>query len=119
MSDISYLDWHRPRHRELALTLDAWAKRSVSQHHGNDVDDECRADGMLWVQDGWLSNAVAGRGSGAAPPGCDTRAICLIRETLARHSGLADFVAMQGLGSVPWLAHRQAESALPDARCTR
>jgi len=30
----------------------------------------------------------------------DTRAICLIRETLARHSGLADFAfAMQGLGS--------------------
>ena len=30
----------------------------------------------------------------------DTRSICLIRETLARHSGLADFAfAMQGLGS--------------------
>jgi alkylation response protein AidB-like acyl-CoA dehydrogenase len=30
----------------------------------------------------------------------DTRAICLIRETLARHNGLADFAfAMQGLGS--------------------
>jgi alkylation response protein AidB-like acyl-CoA dehydrogenase len=30
----------------------------------------------------------------------DTRAICLLRETLARHSGLADFAfAMQGLGS--------------------
>jgi alkylation response protein AidB-like acyl-CoA dehydrogenase len=32
--------------------------------------------------------------------GIDTRAICLIRETLARHNGLADFAfAMQGLGS--------------------
>jgi len=30
----------------------------------------------------------------------DTRAICLLRETLARHNGLADFAfAMQGLGS--------------------
>jgi alkylation response protein AidB-like acyl-CoA dehydrogenase len=30
----------------------------------------------------------------------DTRSICIIRETLARHSGLADFAfAMQGLGS--------------------
>jgi alkylation response protein AidB-like acyl-CoA dehydrogenase len=30
----------------------------------------------------------------------DTRAVCLLRETLARHSGLADFAfAMQGLGS--------------------
>jgi hypothetical protein len=52
-----------------------------------------------------------GRGRLAAACGCgtayggageqiDTRAICLIRETLARHSGLADFAfAMQGLGS--------------------
>ena len=32
----------------------------------------------------------------------DVRSLCLIRETLARHSGLADFVfAMQGLGAGP------------------
>ncbi|MGD7299474.1 acyl-CoA dehydrogenase family protein, partial [Ralstonia pseudosolanacearum] len=37
---------------------------------------------------------------GGAGEAIDTRAICLIRETLARHSGLADFAfAMQGLGS--------------------
>jgi alkylation response protein AidB-like acyl-CoA dehydrogenase len=102
MTDTSYLDWpfFEPRHRELALTLDAWAKRSVSQHHGHDVDAECRALVRALGADGWLSNAVGGREWGGATDAIDTRAICLIRETLARHSGLADFAfAMQGLGS--------------------
>ncbi len=37
---------------------------------------------------------------GGAGEVLDTRALCLMRETLARHSGLADFAfAMQGLGS--------------------
>jgi len=37
---------------------------------------------------------------GGALPDLDARAICLIRETLAYHDGLADFAfAMQGLGS--------------------
>ena len=49
---------------------------------------------------GWLRHAVAGRAYGGAPTTIDTRALCLMRETLARHSGLADFAfAMQGLGS--------------------
>jgi acyl-CoA dehydrogenase len=102
MTDTSYLDWpfFEPRHRELALTLDAWAKRSVSQHHGHDVDAECRGLVRALGADGWLSNAVGGREWGGATDAIDTRAICLIRETLARHSGLADFAfAMQGLGS--------------------
>jgi acyl-CoA dehydrogenase len=102
MSDTSYLDWpfFEQRHRELALTLDAWAKRSVSQHHGHDVDAECRALVRALGADGWLSSAVGGREWGGATDAIDTRAICLIRETLARHSGLADFAfAMQGLGS--------------------
>src|SRR3712207_8925819 len=44
---------------------------------------------------GWLRHAIAGDAQAI-----DTRAICLIRETLARHNGLADFAfAMQGLGS--------------------
>jgi alkylation response protein AidB-like acyl-CoA dehydrogenase len=49
---------------------------------------------------GWLRHAVGGTAHGGASEAIDTRAICLIRETLARHSGLADFAfAMQGLGS--------------------
>ena len=102
MSDTSYLDlpFFESHHRELALTLDAWAKRSVSQHHAHDVDAECRALVRALGADGWLSYAVGGREWGGATDAIDTRAICLVRETLARHSGLADFAfAMQGLGS--------------------
>ena len=102
MSDTSYLDlpFFESRHRELALTLDAWAKRSVSQHHAHDVDTECHALVRALGADGWLSYAVGGREWGGATDAIDTRAICLVRETLARHSGLADFAfAMQGLGS--------------------
>lgn len=43
---------------------------------------------------------MAGEVYGGSGEAIDARAVCLIRETLARHSGLADFVfAMQGLGS--------------------
>ncbi|MFY9513576.1 MAG: acyl-CoA dehydrogenase family protein, partial [Rubrivivax sp.] len=49
---------------------------------------------------GWLRHAVGGTTYGGSGEAIDTRAICLVRETLARHSGLADFAfAMQGLGS--------------------
>jgi acyl-CoA dehydrogenase len=49
---------------------------------------------------GWLAYAVGGEAFGGSSEAIDTRAVCLIREILARHSGLADFVfAMQGLGS--------------------
>ena len=52
---------------------------------------------------GWLRYAVAGGPGGAwggALPEVDSRSVCILRETLARHEGLADFAfAMQGLGS--------------------
>jgi acyl-CoA dehydrogenase len=64
------------------------------------VDAQCRALVAALGADGWLRHAVAGTAHGGAADVIDTRAICLIRETLARHSGLADFAfAMQGLGS--------------------
>jgi alkylation response protein AidB-like acyl-CoA dehydrogenase len=94
MADTRYLDWpfFEDRHRELAHELDAWATQHVSQAHGHDVDAECKSLVRKLGQGGWLQHAVGER--------IDTRAICLIRETLARHSGLADFAfAMQGLGS--------------------
>jgi acyl-CoA dehydrogenase len=100
MADTSYLDWPflEQRHRELAHALDAWAMQHVPHAHGKDVDAECRALVKSLGAAGWLRHAVGGP-HGAAPA-IDTRAICLIRETLARHSSLADFAfAMQGLGS--------------------
>ena len=100
--DVSHLDWpfFDERHRSFARELDAWAMALVPQAHGHDVDAECRALVRSLGAGGWLRHAVAGTAHGGAAEVIDTRAICLARETLARHSGLADFAfAMQGLGS--------------------
>ena len=102
MSDTRYLDWpfFEERHRLLARELDAWASEHIAHEHGKDVDAECQALVRALGQGGWLRHAVGGTAFGAAADTIDTRAICLIRETLARHSGLADFAfAMQGLGT--------------------
>ena len=102
MADQNYLKWPflEPRHRELAQTLDAWAAQNIDQQHGHDVDAACRALVRQLGDAGWLKYAIGGTAYGAASEAIDTRAVCLIRETLARHSGLADFAfAMQGLGS--------------------
>jgi acyl-CoA dehydrogenase len=102
MADTAYLDWpfFEPRHRELAHGLEAWAREHVPQTHDPDVDAACRALVRSLGQGGWLRHAVAGIAHGGVAEAIDTRAICLIRETLAHHSGLADFAfAMQGLGS--------------------
>ncbi len=102
MSDTQYLDWpfFEARHKALALELDAWASENISQTHGHDVDAQCQALVRSLGAAGWLKHAIGGTAYGAAGDAIDTRAICLIRETLARHSGLADFAfAMQGLGT--------------------
>ena len=102
MSDTRYLDWpfFEPRHVQMQRELDAWAREHVSQDAHADVDGECRALVAALGDGGWLRHAVAGTAYGGAGETLDTRALCLMRETLARHSGLADFAfAMQGLGS--------------------
>jgi acyl-CoA dehydrogenase len=102
MADMSCLDWpfFEPRHRELAHSLDDWARQHIAHAHGDDVDAECRALVRQLGDGGWLRHAVAGTEHGGAGEAIDTRSICLVRDTLARHSGLADFAfAMQGLGS--------------------
>ncbi|MBS0592319.1 MAG: acyl-CoA dehydrogenase family protein [Proteobacteria bacterium] len=102
MSDTTYLEWpfFEPRHAELQRALDAWAQVHVPQGAHADVDAECRRLVAELGRAGWLRHAVAGQAYGGAGEAIDSRALCLIRETLARHSGLADFAfAMQGLGS--------------------
>jgi acyl-CoA dehydrogenase len=95
--DWPFLDSH---HKELATELEQWAGIHASDAHGDDVDKVCRKLVRKLGAGGWLKYAVGGTAYGAASETIDTRAICLIRETLARHSGLADFAfAMQGLGS--------------------
>ncbi|NHZ61734.1 acyl-CoA dehydrogenase family protein [Massilia genomosp. 1] len=93
MADKTYLDWpfFEPAHGALEQALDAWAGANINATHGRDVDGACRTLVRQLGDGGWLDHAVGA---------IDTRAICLIRETLARHDGLADFAfAMQGLGS--------------------
>jgi len=102
MSDTAYLDWpfFTHHHGDLARTLETWATQHVPHTHGHDVDAECKTLVRKLGASGWLRYAVAGTAYGGGEDRIDTRSICLIRETLARHSGLADFAfAMQGLGS--------------------
>jgi acyl-CoA dehydrogenase len=102
MADTDYLNWPflEGRHRELAQQLDAWATQNISQQHDHDVDAACKGLVKQLGEAGWLKHAIGGTAYGGASEAIDTRAVCLIRETLARHSGLADFAfAMQGLGS--------------------
>jgi alkylation response protein AidB-like acyl-CoA dehydrogenase len=97
MADKAYLEWpfFDGRHADLEAALDEWAAQHVRDVHSPDVDADCRRLVRLLGEGGWLRHAIA-----ADSRAIDTRAICLIRETLARHNGLADFAfAMQGLGS--------------------
>jgi len=100
-----FLDWpfFEPRHRAFANELDAWAGTALGHAHGPDraeVDATCRSLVRSLGEAGWLAHAIAGRQHGGVNDAIDTRSICLARETLARHDGLADFAfAMQGLGS--------------------
>ena len=87
------------------MELDRWAGGNLQDSVAGgrsvqEVDDACRDLVHRLGQAGWFRYAVAGKTYGGSGESIDTRAACLIRETLARHSGLADFVfAMQGLGS--------------------
>ena len=98
------LDWpfFDDAHRKLKSDLHAWCIAHIGgeAEHGHDVDAQCRT----WVQalgrGDWLRYAVAGLAYGGDQDVIDTRSICLLREELAWHHGLADFAfAMQGLGS--------------------
>lgn len=95
MSDRSFLDWpfFEDRHRVLAKDLNAWCADTLHVDH-SDTDAACRALVAALGKGGWLRHSGAGAGEAL-----DVRSLCIIRETLARHDGLADFAfAMQGLG---------------------
>ena len=95
MSDQTFLDWpfFDAHHRELASALEAWCIENLPVDH-LDVDAACRRLVAMLGEGGWLRHSGAAEGETL-----DLRTLCLIRETLARHDGLADFsFAMQGLG---------------------
>ena len=102
-TDQSYLDWPflEPRHRELANALTAWAGPALQHVNHDDADGSCRALVKALGAAGWLRYCVPAAWGGISAT-LESRSLCLIRETLARHDGLADFAfAMQGLGSGP------------------
>ncbi len=105
MPDRSFLDWpfFADAHRELAQALDAWARAEIAPLAEEEpgTDAAAREYVRRLAAGGWLRYAVPAAHGGALPA-LDVRSLCLVRETLARWSGLADFAfAMQGLGSGP------------------
>lgn len=101
MSDKTYLDlpFFDDAHRSLERELDAWSTAHLRDIDHHDADAACRALVRQLGQAGWLRYCVPAAFGGALPA-LDSRALCVLRETLARHDGLADFAfAMQGLGS--------------------
>jgi acyl-CoA dehydrogenase len=103
VSDKTYLDWpfFDDTHRRLAAAIDDWAKQHTAALPRDDIDATCKGLVRRLGKDGWLQHSTADPGGDPAKP-VSVRSLCLIRETLARHAGLADFAfAMQGLGSGP------------------
>ena len=88
MADRSFLTWpfFEERHRVLANELDAWAQLHLGGIDHSDTDAACRALVGALGAGGWTRHSGAEAGETL-----DVRSLCLIRETLARHGGLADF----------------------------
>src|SRR5580698_9203269 len=98
MADKSFLNWpfFTDRHRALAASLEQWCAANLPADH-SDVDAACRDLVQKLGRDGWLAHTAP---DPDAPSPLDVRTLCLMREILARHDGLADFAfAMQGLGA--------------------
>jgi len=101
MADRSFLAWpfFDDSHRRLADDLEDWCRSELTDQDEQDVDEACRTLVRKLGEGGWLRYCVPAD-HGGIHENLDVRSLALIRETLARHSGLADFAfAMQGLGS--------------------
>lgn len=106
MADKSFLAWPflEEHHRNLAADLSSWARDTLpaitdAPEAHKDVDATCRTLVKALGDGGWLQYCVP-KAYGGKLESLDVRSLAIIRETLAYHSGLADFAfAMQGLGS--------------------
>jgi len=125
MADRSFLSWpfFEQRHRDLAEALERWAAGNLADLPHDDCDATCRLLVKRLGEAGWLRHSAPDPEGPPGPP--DVRTLCLIRETLGRHAGLADFAfAMQGLGAGPislfgteaqrreWLAKTRSGAAI-------
>jgi acyl-CoA dehydrogenase len=120
VADRAHLAWpfFEERHRGFSEALRAWCRAHLPVEHG-DVDAACRSLVKELGAAGWLRPTAADEGEAL-----DVRTLCLARETLAWHDGLADFAfAMQGLGAGAltlfgtaeqrrWLARTRAGEAI-------
>jgi acyl-CoA dehydrogenase len=101
MPDLGFLDWPflEPHHRDWRERVaDFAANDAPALIDHADVDGSCRRLAAAMGGAGLLAPAVVRSADGRF----DVRALCIARETLAYHHGLADFAfAMQGLGSGP------------------
>jgi acyl-CoA dehydrogenase len=127
MSDTSFLSWpfFDARHRALASQLEAWCGAHLNHVDHSDVDMACRTLVRALGDAGWLKHSAPDPMADPADPSAkiDVRSLALIRETLARHDGLADFAfAMQGLGAGPisfFGSQAQKAAWLPKTRAGR
>jgi acyl-CoA dehydrogenase len=89
-------------HREFAPSVREWAEQHLHDEHDESrdaVDAACRRLVAALGKAGFTRRCVP-QAYGGTSRDFDARAICLVRELLAEHDGLADFAfAMQGLGS--------------------
>src|ERR1700744_3733430 len=94
--DRTYLDWpfFAPEHRDLARELDAWLPHGLKgiahPHATPEVDAVCR-ELVCRLARGGLTRYAVPRAHGGALDALDSRSLCMIREHLAYHEGLADF----------------------------
>ena len=125
MPDLSFLSWpffgaEHAGLREAAARFATERVGSLVDHR--DVDGSCRRLVAALGDAGLTRYAVTAPYGGLAER-LDVRSLCLVRETLAYVSGLADFAfAMQGLGTGPitlFGTHEQKRRWLPDVATGR
>jgi acyl-CoA dehydrogenase len=91
--------WFADDHRRYAARLMRWAEQNLAHLPHDDIDQACRTRVRLLGEAGFLKAAVP-KPYGGLTENLDVRTLCLSREILGFHDGLADFVfAMQGLGT--------------------
>jgi acyl-CoA dehydrogenase len=117
MPDRDFLDWpfFDARHKAWAAEVEAWAAA-----HAERLTDEHDADASTIALVRAMGEAGLLRVPCPEDGRLDVRSLCLARDILARHAGLADFAfAMQGLGTGPvtlFGTPAQRDQVLPAAR---